>query len=132
MPSPAEIALGVVIVLHGLVHAWYVVLSRGWVEYEEAMGWNGHSWLLSRALPERTVLDVASVLYALVAGGFVVGGIGVLLSSPWWGAVVVGSAALSAATIVGMWDGRATRLVEKGAVGVLIDVGLVGWLLVAG
>ena len=132
MPTLAAIALGVFIVLHGLVHAWYVVLSRGWVDDDEAVGWNGRSWLLSGALSEGTVLDLASVLYALVAGGFVLGGVGFLLSSAWWEAVVVGSAVLSAAVILGMWDGRATQLVEKGAVGVLIDVGLVGWLLVAG
>lgn len=44
------LAVAVFLVLHGLVHLWYVVLSQGWVEMEDAMGWNGQSWLLSDQL----------------------------------------------------------------------------------
>jgi hypothetical protein len=44
--------IGIFIVLHGLVHLWYVVLSQGLVEFEPEMGWTGESWLLSRLLGE--------------------------------------------------------------------------------
>lgn len=129
VPTIAEYALGAFLVLHGLVHLWYVVLSRGWVEQEDAMGWNGRSWLLSGAFGRGVVLDAASVLYVLVAVGFAAGGVGYLLSVGPWTSVLVGSAALSAAVIVAMWDGEPTRPVEKGAVGVLIDAGVVAWLV---
>jgi hypothetical protein len=32
---------GVFIVLHGLVHVWYVTLSQRWVEFQPEMVWTG-------------------------------------------------------------------------------------------
>jgi len=124
-----RLLVAVFIVLHGLVHLWYVVLSRGWVEVEEEMGWNGYSWLLSSVLPEGTVLAGASVAYVVVTLGFVLGGLGYAVSTDWWEPIVLGTAVLSAITIVAMWDGQFELLVEKGAVGVLIDVGLVVYVI---
>ena len=42
-----RLAVAVFLALHGLVHGWYVVLSNGWIEADDAVGWNGTSWLLS-------------------------------------------------------------------------------------
>lgn len=130
MAALTHYGLGFVLALHGLVHAWYVVLSRDWVEYEEAMGWNGESWLLTRALPQELVLDVASVLYVVVAVGFVVGGLGYALTQEWATPVLVASAVLSTVLIVLMWDGRFDQLTEKGAIGVLVNAVVLGWMLV--
>lgn len=130
MAALTQYGLGVVLALHGLVHLWYVVLSRGWVEDEEAMGWNGESWLLTGILPEAYVLDVASLLYVVVAAGFIGGGIGVALFRGWATPVLVGSAVLSTAVIVVLWDGRFEQLTEKGGVGVLVNVVVIGWLFV--
>jgi hypothetical protein len=47
-----RLAAGGFLALHGLIHLWYVVLSQGWGEVEDGMGWNGHSWLLSPLLSE--------------------------------------------------------------------------------
>ncbi|WP_276259529.1 hypothetical protein [Haloglomus litoreum] len=124
-----RLALGVFLVLHGLVHVWYVVLSHGWVEVEDQMGWNGHSWLLSSVLSADTILAVASVLYVAVTLGFVAGGVGYALSSGWATGLLVGTALLSTVVLVAMWDGRFDLLVEKGVVGVLINLALVAWLV---
>ena len=43
--------------------------------------------------------------------------------------MVIGAAVLSTLVIVTMWDGRFELLVEKGAVGVLINIGLVAYVL---
>lgn len=117
--------VGVFLALHGVVHVWYVVLSRGWIEVEDQMGWNGHSWLLSSVLPTETILTMASVLYVLVTLGFVLGGLGYALRRGWWEPVVVGAAFLSTAVILAMWDGGFDLLVEKGAAGVLINLVLI-------
>lgn len=116
--------------LHGLVHLWYVVLSQGWVEVEDQMGWNGHSWALSSFLPEGTVLSIGSGLYVVVTLGFVAGAAGFVLDRSWAAAVLVGAAALSTVVLVMMWDGRPDLLVEKGIVGVLINAGII-YLLVS-
>lgn len=120
---------GIFLVLHGVVHLWYVVLSQGWVEVEEQMGWNGYSWLLSPVLPERTILSVASVAYVLVALGFAAAGVGLVLHLAWWSPVLVGAAVLSAVVIVALWDGEVELLVEKGVVGVLIDVAILAYVI---
>jgi hypothetical protein len=124
-----NIVVGVFLALHGLVHVWYVVLSQGWVEVEDAMGWNGHSWLLSGSLSEGTILSIASVVYVLVTIGFVAGGVGYALQEDWRSPVLIGSAVLSTLMLVTMWDGAFDLLVEKGIVGVLINVALVIALL---
>jgi hypothetical protein len=124
-----RLAAAVFLVLHGLVHLWYVVLSQGWVEVEEQMGWNGQSWLLSGILTERAILSLASVLYVVVALGFVVGGTAYALDRNWAPTVLVGVAVLSSVVLVTLWDGRPDLLVEKGVVGVLINVAVAYLLL---
>lgn len=125
-----EYAVALFLAAHGLVHLLYVGISQGWVEDAEAMGWNGRSWLLSRLLPEATVLNLGSALYVVVTAGFVVGAVGYLLGTGWATSVLVGAAALSTATIVVMWDGSLAKVVDKGLLGVVIDVAVVAWLLV--
>ena len=124
-----RLATAVFFALHGLVHVWYVVLSQGWVEVEDAMGWNGRSWLLSGVLPQDAILSIGSVLYVLVTLGFVVGGVGFALERGWWRPVVLGSAVVSTLVIVALWDGSFELLVEKGFLGVLINLGIVGYIL---
>ena len=114
--------MGILARVGGFVHLWYVVLSQGWVEMEDAMGWNGRSWLLSDLLAEGTVLSLASVLYVLVAVGFLVGGVGYALGRDWTTPVLVGTAVLSTVVLVAMWDGRFDLLIEKGVGGVAINV----------
>ena len=130
MAALLQYAIGGFLVLHGLVHGWYVVLSRGWIEVEDAMGWNGESWLLSAVLPEGPLLNLASVLYVVVAAGFVAGGIGYVLDSTWAARLLVGTAVLSTLVLVVMWDGRFDLLVEKGVLGVVINAVVLVWLLV--
>jgi len=124
-----NLLIGAFLALHGLVHVWYVVRSQGWVEVEDAMGWNGHSWLLSGSLGDGTILSIASVVYVLVTVGFVVGGVGYALQSDWRSPVLIAAAVLSTLMLVTMWDGQFDLLVEKGVVGVAINVALVGALL---
>ena len=95
-----RLAVAVFLVLHGIVHLWYVVLSQGWVEVEDAMGWNGQSWLLSDLLAEGTILSLASVLYVLVTVGFLAGSVGYGLSRDWATPVLIGTAVLSTVDLV--------------------------------
>lgn len=123
-----NLLVGTFLALHGLVHLWYVVLSQGWVAVEDAMGWNGHSWLLSGSLAEGTILSIASVFYVLITVGFLVGGVGYAVQADWGSPVLIAAAVLSSLMLVAMWDGQFDLLVEKGIVGVAINVALVGAL----
>ena len=101
-----------------------------WVEVDGA-GWNGYSWLLSPVASRRTVLAVGSVCYTVAGVGFVAGGVGYALALGWVTPVLVGAALLSAVLIVALWDGERDALVDKGALGVVLDAGIVAALLLA-
>jgi hypothetical protein len=123
---------GIFIVLHGLVHLWYVTLSQRLVEFQPEMGWSGESWLFLPWLGDAATRSLATVLYGLATLGFVIGGIGIFALQGWWRPLVIGSAAFSAAIILLFWDGGLHMLVEKGLIGFLINVALPVALLVFG
>lgn len=113
------------LVLHGLVHLWYFTLSRGLVAFQPEMGWTGNSWLFSNLLGNPATRSLASALYPLAALLFVVAGIGVFGRFEWARPLLLGTAAFSAALILLFWDGQGQLLVEKGILGLLINLGLI-------
>ncbi len=122
--------LGSFVVLHGLVHLWFFTLSQHLVPFQPAMGWTGRSWIFTNILGDATTRVIAGVLYLLATIGFVAGGSGLFTRQEWWPAVIVGSAGLSAATIILFWDGSTQLLIEKGLIGFLIDAAILIALLV--
>jgi hypothetical protein len=110
-----RVLFGIFVVLHGLVHLWYVVLSRRLVEFQADMGWTGESWLFSPLFGDGATRWLAT-------HGFVAGGIGVFAHHEWWRPLVIGSAAVSAVAVLLFWDGGLQLLVQKGLIGFLINV----------
>ncbi len=116
--------IGIIVILHGLVHVWFVVLSQRLVEYQQDMGWTGRSWLLTNLLGDSFTKSLASSLYILTTLGFAVGGVGLILQQEWWRPVIIVSALLSSVAILLFWDGQMERIVQKGLLGLLINLGL--------
>ena len=115
---------GLFIVLHGLVHVWYVVLSQKLVAFQPAMGWNGRSWLLTNLIGDSSTRSVASLLLILVTVAMVVSGIGVMTRAghnEWWRPVLIGAAVLSSVTLIIFWDGSLDLIVQKGLIGLVIN-----------
>lgn len=117
-----KIIIGVFIILHGLVHVWYFILSQKLVEFRPEMGWTGESWVLKNILKEKTILSMASLSFILVALMFVISGIGFLSSTGWWKGLVVITSVLSSLVLLLFWDGRIQQIVEKGAIGLAINI----------
>jgi len=113
---------GVFLVLHGLVHAWYVVLAQELVPFEAAMGWTGRSWALTSWLGEPTAHMVATVWYGLAGIAFVVGGIAVLAQAAWWRPALAVASIISALAITVFWDGNGEMLMQKGVIGLVISL----------
>ena len=113
---------GVFLVLHGLVHAWYVVLAQELVPFEAAMGWTGRSWALTSWLGEPTTRMIATVWYGLAGITFVVGGIAVLAQAAWWRPALAVASIISALAITVFWDGNGEMLMQKGVIGLVISL----------
>jgi hypothetical protein len=118
----ARWALGIFIGLHGLVHLWYLTLSQGLVEFQAEMGWTGQSWLFSTFLGHSALRWLATALYAVATLGFLAGGLGLVAQQEWWEPITIAAASISAVTIVLFWDGGTQMLVQKGLIGLLIDI----------
>lgn len=115
---------GIFIIAHGLVHAWYLTLSQGWVEFQADMGWSGRSWLLSGLFGEGVTRPLSSALYLSAGVGLIVGGVGLIAQTGWAGMLLMISAVFSAGVILLFWDGRLNMIVQKGLLGLLINQGI--------
>jgi len=120
---------GVFIILHGLVHLWMATLSLRLVEFKADMGWTGESWILSRPLPEFTVRTIAGAGFILAALLFVISGVGVLAQAEWSRAWLVVSAVFSGILLLLYWDGSFEMIVQKGLIGLLIDIAVLAVVL---
>lgn len=121
---------GIFIILHGLVHLWYFILSQRLVAFQPEMGWNGTSLLFSNIVPKSTLRSIGSVLYVLAALAFTVGGVGIFVQADWMQPVLIGAAIFSSAIILLFWDGGGEMLVQKGILGFLINLVILAMLLV--
>ena len=122
-----HILSGLFLMLHGMVHFWYVTLSQGWVRYQPAMGWTGESWLLSSWAGDGVTRPLASVLFSASAVIFLAAGVGRWLDydpSRLW---LLAASLLSSLTLIVFWDGGVSQLVEKGLLGLVINLVLIFW-----
>ena len=117
-----KVLSGIFVVLHGLVHLWYVVLSFGLVEFQPDMGWTGTSWLLSGILQESTLRMASAGLFIISTLAFVISGIGIFIDADWLDPVILVSAILSSVVLFVFWDGSFEMIVQKGLIGVLINL----------
>lgn len=119
-----HIIVGVFLILHGVVHVWYVVMARGLVAANPDTIWSGKSWLFTKPLGDKTTMTLATIVHSVTTLLFVVAGIGLVAQQPWWSTWAVAASLLSIAGIVGFWDGQPDHPIEKGLLGVIIDVGV--------
>lgn len=116
-----NVLIGIVIILHGLVHLWYVTLSQGLVAFKPQMGWTGRSWLLTNILGDSATHNLATIFYLASTVLFLIAGAGLLASQSWSRVWLIVAAGVSMASIVLFWDGSFRLSVEKGAFGLLIN-----------
>lgn len=123
-----HILSGLFFMQHGLVHFWYLTLSQGWVRYQPAMGWTGESWLLSSWAGDGVTRPLASG-FSVSAVFFLAAGVGLCLNFDLFRLWLLAASLLSSFALVIFWDGRFSQLVEKGVLGLLLNVVLFFWAL---
>jgi fatty acid desaturase len=121
--------VGVVIVLHGLVHLLYSGQSWRLFELQPGMVWPEGSWAFSKLLGNEATRWLASIACVLAAIGFAVGGTALFVRGAWWRPVVVGAAVFSAVIFILFWDGELGNLDDKGGIGLLINIAIISAIL---
>lgn len=125
-----DILVGVLLILHGLVHLLYIGQSQILFELSSGMVWPDESWVFSKRLGERGIRILASTGLLMAAFGFVAGGITYLARSDWWVPLVGSTAIFSSLVTLLFWDGSKRRLADQGFVGMLINFVILGALVV--
>jgi hypothetical protein len=125
-----QFIFGVFIVLHGLIHLLYSGQSARRFELRPGMTWPDGSWAFSKLLGDKTTRSLASVACVVAAMLFVAGGVGVLISQPWWQPMVVAAAVFSIVTFSVFWNGKLREVSDQGGVGILINVAILVVVLV--
>jgi hypothetical protein len=114
-------AVIVFILLHGLVHVWYFLLSSQLVTHKSDMGWNAQSKLLfSWSEKERRL--VASMLYLYVTILFILAVVGYWVQSLWWSDTLMMACISSSVVILLFFDGTFKKLVQKGLIGLILNI----------
>lgn len=122
--------VGIVVVLHGLVHLLYFAQSRRLFELQSGMVWPDGAWAFSRFLGVEAIRWLAGIACVLAALGFVGSGVAILLAQAWWRPVIVASAIFSAVLFVLLWNGRAQNLDDQGLFAILINAAILISVLV--
>ncbi len=113
---------GITIMIHGLIHLWYFLLSQRLVEFKAEMGWSGRSWLLTNFLGDPTTRLLASLFLLVSMFLFVVSGLGMIINKEWSQSLVLFSAILSSVVLLVFWDGNTVQIVEKGLIGLVFNI----------
>jgi len=120
---------GIFLILHGLVHFWYVVLSFQWVAFQPDMGWSGHSWLFSSVIKDSTLRPLTGILFVIAALLFVISGISIFFQPQWLNTLLLISAIFSSLLLVLLWDGNLQMIVQKGLIGLIINLVVIAVVL---
>jgi hypothetical protein len=113
---------GIFILLHGLVHIWYIVLAQQWVAFKPEMGFSAQSWVFTQTLGDSTTRKSAAVFYGTSTLAFIIAAIAIFTRAGWMKPCLIFASMLSLITILFFWDGKFERIVEKGLVGFIINI----------
>lgn len=115
----------IVIILHGLIHVWYLLLLSKVVKYIPEMGWSGESWLVSGSSEILWIRYTGITLYSLTCFLFVSSGISLMSTSSMTTYLLNISAILSSILIIFFFDGRFDMLIQKGFVGLIFNATII-------
>lgn len=113
--------IGILIILHGLIHLLYFGQSMRFFELQPKMVWPDDSWLFSKLLNVKTLRMVTGILCIMAAIGFVISGAGVIFSPKWCLLLTTGVVVFSDLIFILFWDGRWHNLANQGGYSFLIN-----------
>jgi hypothetical protein len=103
-----RILFGIFLILHGTVHWVYAAPEKN-VAGAKAFSILTGRWLVKKAgLRPSTALRLGITLIVLAMAGFIISGVGVLMSQDWWGIPAIATAGLSTLFLALYWDNSMT------------------------
>lgn len=121
-----KIVISIFLILHGLVHLLYLGQSQRFFELQPGMVWPDGSWVFGRILGSEPTRLLASAACVVAAVGFAATGMGILLDQNWWKTPLVFTAIFSSIVYLLLWNGKLEHLDNQGAIGILINLALLG------
>lgn len=119
---------GTFVLFHGLVHIWFFFLAARLVEFKTDMGWTGKSWLLSGIGSELLIQKIAILLYLASTVLFIFSAFGIWFQNVWQEKLIVISVIVSSFTILLFFDGFLRFIIQKGVIGLIINIIIILWL----
>ena len=120
------IVSGIFLVFHGLVHLLYFGQSARRFELTPGMTWPDGAWAFAKWLTPTAARVAGCALMLMAALGFAAAGAGVLLRQAWGGPAAAWVAVFSTVSYILLWDGRFKKLHNQGAIGILINLAILG------
>ena len=124
----SETILSILFVAHGWAHIWYIILSQQLLEIKEKVAWTGESWILTNLVDKPALRTIAGIGYTASLIGFIAGGIALGTGHTIWKQVITASIIVSSITITLFWDGKPEMLIDKGLLGLIINLAIITYL----
>ena len=118
----------IILVSHGWAHIWYIILSQQLLEIKEKVAWTGESWILTNLMDKPSIRTIAGIGYTASLIGFIAGDITLGTGHTIWKQVITASIIISSITITLFWDGKPEMLIDKGLLGLVINLALITYL----
>lgn len=124
-----SIALGILCILHGVVHLLYAGHAYGIFEMQRGMVWPAEAWIaaLLKGLPATRVLATVGAL--LGGAWFMLAGVALIVRLSWGQRLTLGAAIFSSLYYVVLWNGRTDHLPNQGAIGVGINLVVIALMI---
>lgn len=120
----AEIAMEIILILHGLVHGLYLAHARQLMDITKDLAWPVDSWVLAALVEERWLRITAAVLLGAAGLGFGASGLALLAGGSWWRTPLVTAGGISTLVYLLFWDGQFHRLADQGFLALVINLAL--------
>lgn len=101
-----KVIIGIVVILHGLIHLLYYGQSLRKFELRPGFDWPDDSWLFTKFLRIESKRKFAAVLCSIVAAAFTFSGIGYVFSTNWHILLIHVSVILSTLLFLFFWNGK--------------------------
>lgn len=125
-----KILIGIIYILHGLVHLLYMGHSLKQFELEKGFIWPQNSCLLAGILSPQKKEMIAAALCAIAALCFILAGIFALTDQSLQKIVTIAATLTSTILYVSFWNGRIQKWHTQGGIAIIINMAILAYTFI--